>query len=354
METEINLTNLIKTCNKTNQNSLEIISEKEKIVLTNIPDLETKQPINTITLSSYITQNGNYTIQTPDDYDGIKEVNLKVDIPPKTEDMLVKLINQNGQQTFLPEPNHTFGQVSITTDVNPPLQTLSHIFTNNGNYLLKPDENHYGLNAVNASINVQPALQAKDITIQENATATYTPDSNYYGFSKITITTNIPEEKHTFNKLYYSSGTEALPINYPTNIINLPTNTEQVTWSELNIPYSEETTLVKSSHALRPFYITLPSSKSCLSLKFANNGKLEPRFIYEGEIFLAAGEKALLVPILFTNAINWGSIFFIASNSDDEMAQQEDSMKIAFRKDTPSYSYLPTSLFSNRWKALGN
>ncbi|GAB1227967.1 hypothetical protein ENUP19_0366G0005 [Entamoeba nuttalli] len=354
METEINLTNLIKSCNKSNQDSLEIISEKEKIILTNIPDLETKQSINTITLSSYITQNGNYTIQTPSDYDGIKEVNLKVDVPPKTEDMLVKLINQNGQQSFLPEPNHTFSHVSITTDVNPPLQTLTHTFTNNGNYLLKPDENHYGLNAVNASINVQPALQTKDIIIQENTTATYTPDSNYYGFSKITITTNIPEEKHTFNKLYYSNGITTSPINYPTNIIDLPTNTEEASWSELNIPYSEETTLVKSSYALNPFYITLPSSKGCLSLKFTNTGKIEPRYIYDRQIFLAAQEKALIVPISAFNATNAGSIYLIASNYDDEEAQQEDSMKITIRKDATVYSNLPTSLFSNRWKALGN
>ena len=354
METEINLTNLIKTCNKLNQDSFEIISEKQTISLTNIPDLETKHSINSITLSSYITQNGNYTIKTPPNYDGIKEVNLKIDVPPKTEDMLVKLINQNGQQSFFPEPNHTFNQVSITTDVRPPLQTLTHTFTNNGNYILKPDENHYGLKEVNTTINVQPALQSKNISIQENTTTTYTPDSNYSGFSEITITTNIPEETHIFNKLYYSNGSTISPINYPTLIIDLPTNTEESSWSELNIPYSEKTTLVRSKYTTRPFYIKPPNSMGYLTLKFSNSGKIIPQYLYDDQLSLAAQEKALIIPLQAISTANLNTLLLLMLNDDDDITQQKNSMTITIVKNAYSNAHLPPSLFSNRWKALNN
>lgn len=60
--------------------------------------------------------------------------------------------------------------------------------TNNGEYLIQPDDDYLAIGKVNVTVDVQPPLQEK--TVSSNGEVI--PDSEYYGLSKVTV--NLPIE----------------------------------------------------------------------------------------------------------------------------------------------------------------
>ena len=178
------------------------------------PELETKEVT--------IIENGTETIR-PDSAYGLSEVIVHTEIPNTSTAVT---INQNGTTTLTPESGY-YNEVTVNTNVQPPLQEkelslginersevtpdteyygLSKVVvqspdvplqnktlnvTENGSTRLMPDEGYYALHTVDVNVNVpNPELESKTIEITQNGSTYITPDSKY-GLSSVTVNTNV-------------------------------------------------------------------------------------------------------------------------------------------------------------------
>lgn len=101
-------------------------------------------------------------------------------------------VTSNGTTTFTPaEPYDGFSQISVTTNVQPKLETKTTTITANGSQSITPGTGYDGLSQVDITTNITPNLQTKDITITSNGTTTISADSAYDGLSTVNVTTDI-------------------------------------------------------------------------------------------------------------------------------------------------------------------
>ena len=80
--------------------------------------------------------------------------------------------------------------------------------TSNGSSTITPDSGYDGIKKVSLTTNVQPNLQTKTLTIDENGTITVTPDSGYDGIGSIVITTQVepsPIDQNTLLLLHFDN-----------------------------------------------------------------------------------------------------------------------------------------------------
>ena len=113
-------------------------------------------PLLEIVSRSY-TENGTYTIQPTEGYDGISDVTVVVDVPQD-------------------EPN---------------LETLNEFITQNDTYSFTPSQGYDGFDEVNVDVDVEPTLEHLVETITQNGTYSYNPSQGYDGFDFADIVVNV-------------------------------------------------------------------------------------------------------------------------------------------------------------------
>lgn len=69
----------------------------------------------------------------------------------------------------------------------------------NGTTVVNPDEGYDGLKKATITTNVQPNLETKEVTITSNTTTTITPTIGKDGLSSVSVITNIPQPTGTLN-----------------------------------------------------------------------------------------------------------------------------------------------------------
>jgi len=69
----------------------------------------------------------------------------------------------------------------------------------NGTTVVNPDEGYDGLKKATITTNVQPNLETKEVTITSNTTTTITPTQGKDGLSSVSVITNIPQPTGTLN-----------------------------------------------------------------------------------------------------------------------------------------------------------
>lgn len=132
-------------------------------------------PLNLASLTYSFSANSAYTITTPAGYDGIKKVDVNVDV--------------NSGAVI----NNQFKAVSISA---------------NGETIVNYDTGFTGLENVRINTNVRYNGQNKAISATTNGTYTIRPDSGYEGLNKADIYVNIEQTGHTEQELRqaYDSG----------------------------------------------------------------------------------------------------------------------------------------------------
>ena len=71
--------------------------------------------------------------------------------------------------------------------------------SSNGTTVVNPDEGYDGLKKATITTNVQPNLETKEVTITSNTTTTITPTIGKDGLSSVSVITNIPQPTGTLN-----------------------------------------------------------------------------------------------------------------------------------------------------------
>lgn len=185
-----------------------------------------------------VTVNGTVTADTG--YYGLSEVRVQVPSDRKPEQQLTQTISSNTTTSFTPDTGYVFSGVTITTNVQPPLENVTA--TTNG--VVTASTGYYGLGEVNVQVpskperwlnyertqngevtilppdgevicgvtlttNVQPALQ--NVTATTNHSIV-TADSNYYGLGSVTV--EIPSDRKPEDNLTATLTTNNLTTSF--------------------------------------------------------------------------------------------------------------------------------------------
>ena len=135
-------------------------------------------------LDIYINQVGVYEV--PEGYTGYGTIT--VDFPIK--DSINVELNQNNKDYVIEADPQYAGVKEVNVKVNIPLQTKDITVNENTTYTVEPDPQYDGLSTVN--INVDVPLQTKEVTLKENTTYTIQPDPEYKGIEDLTINVDVP------------------------------------------------------------------------------------------------------------------------------------------------------------------
>lgn len=127
---------------------------------------------------------GTFKILPDEGYYAMTSVNLDVDF---TTDSKSETYTENGEYQVLPnEGSVGLSDVTITVDVQPPLQDKQVTYNELGTYNVEADEGYYGLD--NVEITFEYPLEEITDTVTVNGTYTYEPSEGYKGLSKVDVT----------------------------------------------------------------------------------------------------------------------------------------------------------------------
>ena len=174
-----------------------------------------QKAFNKTSLTKEYTANGNYSIATPDGYDGISDVSVNVNVPSREPVLFSLSVIDNG--TYTPERG-VDGYDRV--EVNVPKEhhnVTSKSITENGVYNSEGDEVWDSVD-----VNVPERVPVLD-TLNVTDNGTYTPEIGVDGFDRVTV--NVLKEHHnvtsksiTANGVYNSTGDEVwnrVDVNVP-------------------------------------------------------------------------------------------------------------------------------------------
>ena len=175
-------------------------------VSVNVPE----KTFNTKSITRTYTSNGQYSIETPDGYDGISDVSVNVNVPERVPVLDTLNVISNGTYNA---PSTIDGYSKV--EVNVPQKTfnktsLTKEYTANGQYSIETPYGYDGISDVNLTVNVpskEPVLES--LSVIDNGT--YTPSLGVDGYNSVEV--NVPKERHnvtsksiTANGTYNSEG----------------------------------------------------------------------------------------------------------------------------------------------------
>lgn len=243
---ELKLSGLVSTINS--------YTMKEDFITTFVTEDEYIPHIPVIQNSKEVVynENGEFTVEPDNGFDGIAVVNVTVDTPkPKEEQAKEITVTKNGVTTVEPDSGKVLSSVTVNTNVpiTPDIQEKEvTIIDNNSTEIVEPDAG-YLLNKVtvntaipvdttkNVSIDVKeytdpvnitpdsgfesmegavvtltnfPEAETKSVTITENGTVTITPDTKDY-LSSVEVTTDIPLEDNKTETFTTNGEYEIVP-----------------------------------------------------------------------------------------------------------------------------------------------
>ena len=141
-----------------------------------------QKTFNKTSLTKEYTANGQYSIATPDGYDGISDVNITVNVPSKEPVLESLSVIDNGTYTpSLGVDGYNSVEVNVTKEHH---NVTSKSITENGTYNSDGDD---VWNEV--SVNVLPKLETLNVT--ENGT--YNPSAGKDGFGRVEV--NVPNKE---------------------------------------------------------------------------------------------------------------------------------------------------------------
>lgn len=134
------------------------------------------------------------------------------------------------EEKILAQGKIDLGRVYLEIEGDTPtanLQEKSVTITTNTETNVTPDEGYDGLSEVTVTTNVEPTLQSVTKSIYENGEMSIEPDEGYDGISSVSLTVAVPTED--YSKYGYPNGiplvTEQLPIMDAIQTAWSPSNT---------------------------------------------------------------------------------------------------------------------------------
>lgn len=177
--------------------------------------------------------------------------NPKLKSTPKRFQSKDYLANKVGTFKILPDEGY-FAMTSVNLDVDFTTDSKSETYTENGEYQVLPNEGSVGLSDVTITVDVQPPLQDKQVTYNELGTYNVEADEGYYGLDNVEVTFEYPLEEITdtvtVNGTYTyepSEGYKGLSkVDVTVSTSGLPIDLQGIGWSQSDIdtfvtPYAE-------------------------------------------------------------------------------------------------------------------
>lgn len=177
--------------------------------------------------------------------------NPKLKSTPKRFQSKDYLANKVGTFEILPDEGY-YAMTSVNLDVDFTTDSKSETYTENGEYQVLPNEDSAGLSDVTITVNVQPPLQDKQVTYNELGTYNVEADEGYYGLDNVEITFEYPLEEITdtvtVNGTYTYEPSEGYKgiskVDVTVSTSGLPIDLQGIGWSQSDIdkfvdPYAE-------------------------------------------------------------------------------------------------------------------
>lgn len=177
---------------KTN-NTTTTITPDEGFVLNKVT-VKTQIPIQNEKTES-ITENGSYTIAADEEYEGVKQVKVDVDVKPNLIELNREYTTNNSEYTYEPTPDggvDGFNPVKIK--INIPIQsTKKETITESGTYTILPDEGYEAVETAEIAVNI-PLETGLTKTYSTNGTYILTPTEGYKGIESANIVVDVQGE----------------------------------------------------------------------------------------------------------------------------------------------------------------
>lgn len=177
--------------------------------------------------------------------------NPKLKSTPKRFQSKDYLANKVGTFKILPDEGY-FAMTSVNLDVDFTTDSKSETYTENGEYQVLPNEGSVGLSDVTITVDVQPPLQDKQVTYNEVGTYNVEADEGYYGLDNVEVTFEYPLEEITdtvtVNGTYTYEPSEGYKgiskVDVTVSTSGLPIDLQGIGWSQSDIdafvdPYAE-------------------------------------------------------------------------------------------------------------------
>lgn len=177
--------------------------------------------------------------------------NPKLKSTPKRFQSKDYLADKVGTFKILPDEGY-FAMTSVNLDVDFATDSKSETYTENGEYQVLPNEGSVGLSDVTITVDVQPPLQDKQVTYNELGTYNVEADEGYYGLDNVEITFEYPLEEITdtvtVNGTYTYEPSEGYKgiskVDITVSTSGLPIDLQGIGWSQSDIdtfvaPYAE-------------------------------------------------------------------------------------------------------------------
>jgi hypothetical protein len=138
-----------------------------------------------------VSDNGTYSIYVDAEYEGMKQVDVIVNVETPIQDTKTLEVKDNGTYTISPDEGYD-GITSAEVEVNIPLQGIKvQKFTENGNYTVYPDTGYKAMESVDVEV-IVPIETGVEQTISRNGTYVIEPSEDYYrGIENATIVVDV-------------------------------------------------------------------------------------------------------------------------------------------------------------------
>lgn len=205
--------------------------------------------------------------------------NPKLKSTPKRFQSKDYLANKVGTFKILPDEGY-YAMTSVNLDVDFTTDSKSETYTENGEYQVLPNEGSVGLSDVTITVDVQPPLQDKQVTYNELGTYNVGADEGYYGLDNVEITFEYPLEEITdtvtVNGTYTYEPSEGYKgiskVDVTVSTSGLPIDLQGIGWSQSDIdtfvdPYAEGVAYAKEIQENWDPNVTQMNSKFLLDKK---------------------------------------------------------------------------------------